>query len=129
MILLVAQSVVVLFGVFLVGVGVLMLVRPARARAYLRKAGSTNLINYAEITVRMIPAAGMIVCSDASRFPEAFSVLGWFMIATSVVLWFVPRAMHHKYALWTAELLTPVRIRLVSPFSILFGCAVLYSVL
>jgi len=129
MILLVAKYVVVLFGVFLIGVGVLMLVWPATARAVLRKAGSTNLINYAEITVRMIPAAGLVIYSNASRFPDAFSLLGWFMIATSVVLYFVPRTVHHKYALWTAEILTPARIRLISPLSILFGCAVLYSVL
>lgn len=126
---LIAQSIVMLFGVFLIGVGVLMLLLPSKANAYLRKAGSTNLINYTEISIRMIPAAAMVVSADLSKYPEAFRLLGWFMIATSVVLFFVPRNMHHAYALRCADLLTPTLTRIVSPFSMLFGAAVIYAVL
>lgn len=124
-----AKYIVILFGVFLIGVGLLMLLRPATARAYLRKAGSTNLINYAEITVRMIPAAALVIYSELSRYPAVFNLLGWFMIATSLVLYWVPRKLHHKYALWCSDFLTPVSVRLTSPFSIIFGCAIIYAVL
>lgn len=103
--ILVAKYVVIIFGVFLIGVGLLMLIRPAKAREYLKKAGSTNFINYSEITIRMIPAAGLVIYSEFSKYPEIFKLLGWFMIATSVVLYFVPRRIHHKYALWCAEIL------------------------
>ncbi|MCX2681669.1 hypothetical protein OOZ15_17080 [Galbibacter sp. EGI 63066] len=127
--ILIAKYIVILFGVFLIGVGVLILLRPAKAREYLRKAGSTNLINYSEITIRMIPAAGLVIYSEFSKYPEIFKILGWFMIATSVVLYFVPRRIHHKYALWCADILTPNYVRLTSPFSTLFGCAIIYAVL
>jgi uncharacterized membrane protein YfcA len=127
--ILVAKYVVIIFGVFLIGVGLLMLIKPAKAREYLKKAGSTNFINYSEITIRMIPAAGLVIYSEFSKYPEIFKLLGWFMIATSVVLYFVPRRIHHKYALWCAEILTPQYVRLISPFSILFGCAIIYPVL
>ncbi len=123
----IAYWVVVLFGVFLIGVGILMLFAPITVWEYIRKAGSTNFINYFEITVRMIPAAAMVIYADLSRFPIAFKLLGWFMIATSLVLYLVPRRLHHRYALWCADLLKPALIRLTSPFSILFGCAVIYS--
>jgi len=43
---------------------------PVKAREILRKAGSTNFINYAEITIRMIPATALILYSDLSRYPE-----------------------------------------------------------
>lgn len=127
--ILIAKYIVIFFGVFLIGVGVLMLLRPAKAREYLRKAGSTNIINYSEITIRIIPAAGLVIYSEFSKFPEIFQVLGWFMIATSVVLYFVPRRIHHKYALWCANILIPKYVRVISPFSILFGCAIIYLVL
>lgn len=127
--ILIAKYIVILFGIFLIGVGVLMLLRPAKAREYLRKAGSTNIINYSEITIRIIPAAGLVIYSEFSKFPEIFQVLGWFMIATSVVLYFVPRRIHHKYALWCANILIPKYVRVISPFSILFGCAIIYLVL
>ncbi len=126
--ILIAKYIVILFGVFLAGVGLLMLIRPLKAREYLRKAGSTNLINYSEITIRMIPAAGLVIYSDFSKYPEILKLFGWFMIATSVVLYFVPRRLHHKYALWCADILIPKYIRLISPFSILFGCAIIYTV-
>lgn len=127
--ILIAKYCVLLFGVFLIGVGVLMLFRPSKAREYLKKAGSTNVINYTEITIRMIPAAALVIYSEFTRYPEIFSLLGWFMIATSLVLYFVPRRIHHQYALWCAGILTPNFIRLISPFSVLFGGAIIYSVL
>jgi uncharacterized protein YjeT (DUF2065 family) len=86
--------IVILFGVFLIAAGLLLLINPTKARAYLRKAGSTNLINYSEIALRMIPAAAMVGVADLSKFPEAFKIFGWFMIATSLVLYFVPRPIH-----------------------------------
>jgi uncharacterized membrane protein YfcA len=125
----VAKFIVILFGVFLIAVGLLMLLRPNQARAYLRKAGSTRLINYMEITIRMLPAAGLVLYADLSKYPEMFKLLGWFMIATSLVLYFVPRSIHHNYALRWADILTPTYVRLISPFSLLFGGVVIYAVL
>lgn len=124
----ISKYVVILFGIFLIGVGLLMLFAPAKARAYLRKAGSTNFINYFEITVRMIPAAALVLYADFSKYPEVFKIYGGFMLATSLVLYFVPRKLHHNYALKSAELLKPTYVRLLSPFSVLMGCAIIYSV-
>ena len=123
-----AKWTVVLFGLFIIGVGFLMLSAPQQARKVLMGAGSTNFINYAEITIRMLPAAALIVYAEFSRYPAAFSVLGWFMLMTSVVLYFVPRKMHHSYSLKSADILKPVYIRFLAPFALVFGSAVIYCV-
>jgi hypothetical protein len=123
-----AKWTVVLFGVFFIATGVLMLFAPAKARQILRKAGSTNMINYTEITVRMIPAAGLIGYADYSRFPEVFSVVGWFILGTSVVLYFVPRKWHHSYSLKSAEILKPIYFQIISPFSMVIGLLIIYAV-
>jgi hypothetical protein len=83
---LLAKWIVILFGCFLISAGFLMLFYPSKARAIIGKAGSTNFINYAEITIRMIPAAALIIYADFSKYPEVLSVLGWFIIITSLVL-------------------------------------------
>jgi len=127
--ILIAKWIVILFGVFLIGVGFLMLLKPKKARRILQKAGSTNFINYAEITIRMIPAAGLILYSDFSNYPFPFKVLGWFMLATSLILYFVPRKAHHHFSLKSADILKPLHFQLLSPFSILFGLAVIYNAL
>ncbi|NER11687.1 hypothetical protein SAMN06265375_10566 [Muriicola jejuensis] len=117
------------FGLFLIAVGFVMLLFPRVAWNILKKAGSTPLINYGELTLRMIPAAGLILYAGESRFPMVFEWLGWFMIGSSLVLMLLPRRWHHAYALRCAALLPPPVIRLISPFSFAFGGFILYAVL
>jgi uncharacterized membrane protein YfcA len=127
MIAVISKWTTILFGAFFICAGLIMLFKPKIAREILRKAGSTNLINYAEITLRMIPAAGLIFSADQSRFPEIFKTLGWFMLCTSIVLYFVPRETHHKFALRAAEFLIPLYFQLISPFAFLIGIILIYS--
>ncbi len=123
-----AKWTIILFGLFFICVGFLMLIRPDKAREILRKAGSTNFINYAEITIRIIPAVGLILSADNSKFPEIFKIFGWFMLCTSLVLYFVPRQLHHNFSLKSAEILKPLYFQLISPFSFLIGILLIYSV-
>ena len=106
-----------------------MLFAPGKARELLRKAGSTDLINYSEITIRMIPAAAMILYSEMSEYPALFNLSGWFMIFTSVVLFFIPRRLHHSYSLKCADILKPVYLKMLSPVSIFFGIFLIYCII
>nr|WP_315216056.1 hypothetical protein [uncultured Flavobacterium sp.] len=129
MMTIIAKWTIILFGIFFISVGLIMLFAPIKARQLLRKAGSTNFINYAEITIRMIPAIALILYSDFSKFPDYFTVFGWFMLITSLVLYFVPRQLHHNYSLKCADIIKPLYFQLISPFAILIGIVLLYSVL
>ncbi len=124
-----AKWVVISFGLFFICAGLLMLLLPAKANNILRKAGSTNFINYAEITIRIIPALGLIFSADNSKYPDIFKLFGWFMLLTSLVLYFVPRQIHHNFSLKAAEVLKPLYFRLISPFAVLIGAVLIYSVI
>lgn len=128
MVLLTAKWTIIIFGVFFICVGFIMLFAPKKARQILRKAGSTNFINYAEITIRMIPAAALILSADISKYPEVFKIFGWFMLCTSLVLYFVPRQIHHNFSLKAADFLKPLYFQLISPFAFVFGVALIYCV-
>jgi len=128
MIIEVAKWIVIFFGLFIIFIGFIMLIYPIKARSTLRKAGSTNFINYAEITIRLIPAIALILCSELSKFPDAFKVFGWIMLITSLVLYFVPRKIHHKFSIKSADILKPIYFRLISPFAFLFGGLIIYNV-
>lgn len=106
-----------------------MLFAPAKARQILRKAGSTNFINYSEITLRLIPAAGLIIYSDFSIYPSAFNIFGWFMLITSFVLYFIPRKIHHVFSLKFADIIKPVYFQIISVFAFLFGAVLIYCVI
>lgn len=125
----ISKWIVFLFGLFFIFIGILMLFKPKTARATLQKAGSTNLINYAEITIRMIPAIALIIYADYSKFPEVFKIAGWFMIITSLILYMIPRQLHHRFSLKSAEILQPLYFQMISPFSILIGIVIIYSVI
>ncbi len=107
----------------------MMLFKPNKARTTLRKAGSTNFINYVEITIRIIPAIAMILYANLSNFPDAFKVFGWIMLITSLVLYIVPRKIHHKFSIKSADILRPIYFQLISPFAFLFGGLIIYNVL
>ena len=124
-----AKWTVILFGLFFIFAGLLMLFHPGKSRAILRKAGSTNFINYAEITLRMIPAAAFILAAHLSKYPEVFKIAGWFMLCTSFVLYFVPRQMHHQFSTKAANMLKPLYFQLISPFAFAIGSLIILSLI
>ena len=128
MIVEIAKWIVLFFGVFIIFIGFIMLFNPKKARETLRKAGSTNFINYAEITSRLIPAIALILYSDLSKYPEAFKIFGWIMLITSLVLYAVPKKIHHKFSMKSADILKPIYFQLISPFAFLFGGLIIYNV-
>lgn len=126
MLLTISKWTLFLFGLFFICAGIIMLIKPKIARATVAKAGSTNFINYAELTIRMIPATAMILYADFSKCPEVFRLFGWFMLGTSIVLLFVSRNWHHQLSLKFAEKLKPLYFQIISPFSIVIGMVIIY---
>ena len=124
----IARWIVLCFGLFFIVLSGIMLLTPNKARATLRKAGSTAFINYAEITLRMIPAAGLILVAENSKFPDVFKIFGWFMLLTSFILYFVPRKLHYQFSNKCADILLPIYFKLISPFALLIGLLIIYSV-
>lgn len=129
MIIEIAKWTLVAFGIFFIGVGAMMLIRPEKARDILRKAGSTNFINYSEISLRIIPSSAFIIFSESAAYPHFFKLFGWFMLFTSFVLFFVPKELHHNFSNKCADYLKPVYFQLIAPFSILIGIMIVKSVI
>lgn len=124
----IGKWIVILFGLFFIVVSGIMLFQPKTARATLRKAGSTNLINYAEITIRIIPAIGLIFVANISKFPLILKTFGWFMLLTSIVLYFVPRKLHHDFSNKAADILKPSYFQMIAPISFIIGILLIYIV-
>lgn len=123
----ISKLIISLFGLFLVFVGVLMFFRPQLSRNILRKFASTDLINYTEISIRLIIGIALINGAQHCKSPIAFKLLGWFMSITAIILSMVPRNLHYKFSTKSAEILKPTYFRVISPFAILFGGLILYN--
>lgn len=105
-----------------------MLFDPKKARATIGKAGSTNGINYGEITMRLIVSIALILYADFCRYPKLFEIVGWFMFVTSLILYLVPPKIHHGFSSKAAKTLKPIYLRLLFPFTLFFGGFILYCV-
>lgn len=125
----IAKWIIIVFGGFFILMGFLMLFNPKLARMTLRKAGSTNFINYTETTLRLIPAIALISYADFSKFPKALQIFGWIMFITSLVLYLIPRKKHHRFSMKSADILKPLYFQLISPFAFLFGGLIIYNAL
>ena len=123
-----AKWIVIMFGIFIISTGFIMLFNPKKARMALRKFASTNFINYTEITIRLVVGIALILYSDFCKFPESFKIFGWFMLITALILYCVPRKVHHKFSTKSADIIKPIYFRFISPFAFLFGGLIIYNV-
>ena len=124
----IAKFILIIFGAFFIVAGCITLWKPSIARSTLRKAGSTALINYTELSVRMSPAIAFVIYSDNTSYPTSFKVIGWYILITSIILMIIPRKLHHALSNRFADFLSPGRFRLVSPLSVFIGVYLIYVV-
>lgn len=112
---------------WLVWIGGMMALRPLAALDLLRRTATSWQANAAEQVPRLIAGAAMVVRAEVSRFPMFFDLAGWFIVASSVVLLFIPLRWHNGYAVFWADRIPLAGVRAVAPLSILAGAALVWA--
>jgi hypothetical protein len=115
------------FGLFLVGLAILITARPSRAEKFFRAFASSALTHYTEQAVRLIVGAAVVIRSESMRYPELFNVFGWLVIVSTAALLVIPWRWHNKFA---TLVMPPVfrRMKLFAFGAFALGAFVLYSV-
>jgi uncharacterized protein YjeT (DUF2065 family) len=126
---LVSKVIIICFGLFLIYSGFLMFINPEKARTIIGKAGSTIVINYGELIVRLILGISFVFCAKTNLYEQYFSIFGYFLIISAIILMFTPMKTHHKFSTKAAETLKPIYLRICAPFSIAFGLLLLYAII
>lgn len=122
---LVSKVIIICFGLFLIYSGFLMFINPEKARAIIGKAGSTIVINYGELIIRLVLGISFVICAKTNPYEQCFSIFGYFLIISAVILMLTPMKIHHKFSTKAAETLKPIYLRICAPFSIFFGFVIL----
>ncbi|TDR25850.1 hypothetical protein [Flavobacterium cheniae] len=125
---LISKNIVFAFGLFLIYSGFLMFFNPERARAIIGKAGSTIVINYGELIVRLLLGISFVISAKSNAYELYFRVFGYFLIISAVILMLTPIKTHHKFSTKAAETLRPIYLRICAPFSIAFGILILMAI-
>jgi hypothetical protein len=114
-------------GTWLVVTGALMAFWPQRALHVLSLTASTRTINNVEQGLRLLAGAALLLRAPASKLPQAFEIVGWFIVLSSMILLVLPLRWHSAYARWWANRLAPMSVRAVAPLSALAGFGLVYA--
>ena len=128
MIATVSQGLVVVAGVWLIGLGVFMLVRPRQALVALSRMGGSPSVHIGEMAVRILVGAAMVLAAAGSRYPLAVMVIGGFLIVSAVILLVLPRRWHAAYSTYWASRIPVPAVRLIAPLSWVMGGALIWVV-
>ncbi|NNC38269.1 MAG: hypothetical protein EX271_01150 [Acidimicrobiales bacterium] len=127
--LVLAKVIVAISALWLIAVSVMMIYRPSVALTGLSKMAGTNMINYTELSLRLIAGLAFIIAAPLSSVYLIFHYFGWFLAVSAIVLMAIPRKWHQNYALYWARKLSPFTVRALGPLSLVAGLAILKTIL
>lgn len=114
-------------GLWLIGTGIFMALRPGGALRMLALTASTRTINNTEQGLRLAAGIALVIRAPASKWPQLFELGGWFIIVSSLALLVIPLGWHSAYAIWWSERFQPWAVRAIAPISALAGMALIHA--
>lgn len=123
---LISGILVVLFGLSLIGLAAVAVIKPRRVERFLEAFASSARTHYTEQVVRLVVGTALVVYAPAMWYPRWFQFLGWLIVATSAGLLLVPWQWHHWFGKWAI----PLAIRYLKLYAVaafLLGALILYG--
>lgn len=116
-----AQFGVMLSALWLIAAGGFMVIKPARCLALLRRMGSTPKIHFGEHILRGLAGLSLMGIANQTPYPRVFMIIGSFILVTSIAIGLAPRRWHHRYAVYWADRVSPLALRLMAPVPLIAG--------
>ncbi len=118
--------VVVAAGLFLIGLAIVVVVKPVLAERFLNSFASSARAHYTEQALRLVAGSGLVLFSPSMWYAELFAFLGWLIVVTSVGLLFIPWQWHHRFGKWAIPLaIRHMKWYAISAFAL--GAFILYG--
>jgi hypothetical protein len=119
--------VVVGLGLYLIGMAVVIALKPLLAERFLKSFARSARAHYTEQAVRLIVGVAIVVFAPSMWYSDLFKAFGWLIIVTTVGLLLIPWQWHHRFGTWAI----PFAIRHLKLFAIgasALGTLILYGV-
>ena len=101
---LLSAIVVIIFGLFLVGLAVLVFVKPMQAERFLNLFASNARAHYIEQLLRLLVGGALVNYQSSMWLPAVFLIFGWVLVITAAGLLCIPWRWHHQFAKWAIPL-------------------------
>jgi len=122
----IAGAILVAFGLFLVGLTVVVFAKPASAERFFVAFASSAQAHYTEQVIRLLIGASLILHSRSMWHPKVFWFVGWAIVLSSLLLVLTPWQWHHRFAL-TVRPMFIRRMKLYAVGLLVFGALLLYG--
>lgn len=119
-----ALAIVVLAGVYLLGLGAASLFAPTRASRFLLGFAGSRSVHFTEQFLRGMVGAALVLHAPRMQPAAVFELFGWALVVTSSCLAIVPWHWHHRFAQKAVPLFTR-HIALIGLVSLLLGAFIL----
>ena len=123
----VAGAILVAFGLFLVGLTIVVFAKPAVAERFFMSFASSARAHYTEQVIRLLIGTSLVIRSVEMWQPKVFWFVGWAVVLSSSVLILSPWQWHQRFG----EKVRPMLIRRMKLFAVgllAFGALLLYGV-
>jgi hypothetical protein len=123
----VAEAILVAFGLFLVGLTIVVFAKPAVAERFFMSFASSARAHYTEQVIRVLIGTSLVIRSAEMWQPKVFWFVGWAVVLSSLVLILSPWQWHQRFG----EKVRPMLIRRMKLFAVgllAFGVLLLYGV-
>ncbi|MEQ1765704.1 MAG: hypothetical protein ABL984_21425 [Pyrinomonadaceae bacterium] len=89
---------VLLFSLFLMALGGVSFLAPAKAKAFLLGFAASSFTHYLEMALRLVVGGSILFQAPLLTYPGAFTIFGWMLVGTSAVLLLLPWKWHRHFA-------------------------------
>jgi hypothetical protein len=122
----IAGTIVIAFGLWLIGLAVFLLVAPARAERFLMVFASSARAHYVEQVLRLSVGAAIVIFAPAMALTSLFRIFGWLIAISALGLLVLPWTWHRRFA---GRVMPPlIRYgKLFAVGSLLLGAFVLFA--
>lgn len=122
-----AAAIVVLAGLYLIVLALLALLAPRRAGRFLLGFAGSAPKHYAELFLRLIVGAALVLHAPHMLLPRIFTLFGWILIVTTAALCLIPWRWHRRFAAHAVPRALPY-LTLIGLASLALGALVVVAV-
>jgi hypothetical protein len=120
--------IILLFGIFIIFAGMVLIVRPDYIMNHFRKYEDSFSLHFFAVFVRIVLGIAFVIGASGSKYPLILQIFGWLSFSAALVLSVIGRENFKRLIKWTTKI-TPLFRRLMGFFAILLGCFFIYAVI
>jgi len=118
--------VILFFCIFLIGLAIVIVIKPLRDKQFLSSYASSARAHYTEQIARLIVGIAFVVLAPYMQYSNLFNLFGWILIVTTIGLLLIPWQWHHKFGEWAI----PLTLRYMKFYALgafILGVLIIYS--